>query len=72
MKDFLLSLTSSNTLASSKRFLLILFGLTLVYVCIYEVMVGEYVLPTTTLAGLIATLAGINMKENLKNKEKIL
>lgn len=63
MREFFLSMLSSHGSVSTKNFLIILFGVTLAIICLYEVWVGEYVLPTTTLAGLITLLAELKRRE---------
>lgn len=61
---------SSSAVASTKNFLIILFGITLAGICVYEVIMGEYVLPTTTLAGLVTLLAEIKRREHKVKIEK--
>jgi len=64
MKEFITNLISSSTLASSKRFVLIMCAIVLCTICLKAAWEGEYVLPVTTLAGLVITLAEMNRREN--------
>lgn len=63
MREFFLNLMSTSGAASTKNFLIILFGVTLAVICLYEVYMDEYILPTTTLAGLISILAELKRRE---------
>lgn len=69
MREFFLNLMSSSSAASTKNFLAVIIGITLCFICVYIVVIAkEYVLPTTTLAGL---LLGIFEMKRREHKVKI-
>lgn len=64
MREFFLNLMSSSSAASTKNFLAVIIGVTLCFICVYLVVVAkEYVLPTTTLAGLLAAIFEFKRQE---------
>jgi hypothetical protein len=64
MRDFFLNLMSSTSAVSTKNFLAVIIGITLCFICVYEVVIAkEYILPTTTLAGLLAAIFEIKRRE---------
>lgn len=64
MREFFLNLMSSSSAASTKNFLAVIIGITLCFICVYEVVIAkEYVLPTTTLAGLLSLIFEIKRRE---------